>query len=317
MVYRFLVVMIIGGVLAAGIGCGQSDDESRLMPTPTQGPPTPTPLPICQGVDIPNGLGCRAFTWTQPESGNTSGSQLFSTLPQPGGFNFLPSLFPEGLDPGGNFMDLPPGLALLAGVPDPVTGIADVTIGVADQFQMEPGFIIIGMKPFLDYICLKVEIASVQGQLFCNGSDTQGIDTRITSAAGITPQDEDVLEFPLGDTTLPGGLFLRVTQQQGRIMQASDPRYETCFNLPECGPGERFDCYRPVQEVAFTTGTVFGSKGDTPLWAGPGGPEGLSGEPFDCGAGWTQTDGPGQLVQGLADFDETGGNVATAFRIDD
>lgn len=316
MANRFQVAIILGGLLAIGIGCGGTDDESRLMPTPTQGPPTPTPLPICRGVDVPTGgLGCRPFTWTQPISSNNSGTQLFSTVPSTGGFDFLPSLVPNGIDPGGSFIDLPPGLALVGGLTDPETGVTAVTIGVAEENQPVPGFVIIGIKPILDYICLKIELETVRGELYCDGNDTQGIDTRITAEAGVTPQEDDVLEFPIGDSTAAGGLFLRVIQQQGRILQASDPRYETCFNLPECEPGQRFDCYRPAQEVAFTTGTAFGMKGDTPLLNANGEP-GLSGEPFSCAA-WTETDGPGQIVQGLADFDIVGGNVATALRIDD
>ncbi len=317
MANRTLLALIVGCMLAAGIGCGGTDDESQLNPTPTQGPPTPTPLPICQGLSVPAGLGCRAFTWNQPEASNSSGTQLFSTLPDEatGGFNFLPSLVGNGIDPGGNFDDLPPGLALLAGLQDPITGIAPVTIGLSEEDQPVPGFVIIGIKPLLDYICLKIDLETVQGELYCNGSDSAGIDTRITAPAGITPQSDDVIEIGLGDATLPGGLLLRVTQQQGRILQASDPRYETCFDLPECEPGQRFDCYRPRQEVAYTTGTAFGMKGDTPLLDAQG-EMGLAGEPFDCLA-WTQVDGPGQLVQGLADFDALGGNVATALRIDD
>ncbi len=320
MANRLLLAVIIGGVLAAGAGCGATDDESRLMPTPTQGPPPPTPLPVCQGLDIPlpPALGCRAFTWTQPEIGNVSGSQLFTTLPSPGGFSLLPSLINNGIDPGVNFVDVPPGLALLGGLEDPMTGVAKVTIGVSEEDQLEPGFVIIGMKAIIDYVCLKIELATVQGDLFCNGRDTQGIDTRITARSGITAQEDDLLEFPIGGTTAPGGLLLRVVQQQGRINEASDPRYETCFKLPECGPDERIDCYRPRQNVAFTTGTVFGMKGDTPLLSADGS-EGISGEPFDCSK-WQQTDGQGQLVQGFAELDESTAtqiDAAAAFRIDD
>ncbi len=315
---RILVAVLISGLVAV-VGCGESNDEAILMPTPTQGPPTPTPVPICRGIDVPAGLGARPFGWTQPESAEDSGTQLFSSLPMPGGFDFLPSLLADGLDPGGKFTDIPPGLCLLAGAQDPVTGVAPVTIGVTPENQLAPGFVVIGMKPILDYICLKIELESIQGRLFCTGSDSEGIDTRVTAVEGVTPEEDDVLEFGLGDSVPPGALEFRFIQQQGRIRQGASAIYEECFELPECGPGldddDRFDCYRPRTEVVFTTGRVFGMKGLTPLLDSEGA-EGLSGEPFDCAA-WEQLDGPGQLVQGLVDFDSLGGDVATALRIDD
>jgi hypothetical protein len=322
MAYRALTAILVLGVVTVGIGCGGTDDESVFVPTPTQGPPTPTPLPICQGLDVPTGgLGCRAFTWTQPENSTESGTQLFTTLPTASGeaFDFLPSLIADtGIDPGPNFDTLPPGLALLAGVPDPVSGEAAVTVGVTEENQIVPGYVIIGIKPFLDYICLKIELATVEGTLFCNEGSSPGVDTRITAATGITPTEDDEIEFRLGDTAPQGSLFLKVIQQQGRIAQSSDPRYASCLTLPECAPGERVDCYRPAQEVAFTTGTVFGMKGNTPLLSAAG-EEGFAGEPFDCD-NWTLVDGPGQLVQGLADNDSLApppSDVATALRIDD
>jgi len=309
-----ILLGLFAALLASSIGCGGTNDEKNFFPTPTQGPPTPTPLPICRGIPVPPGLGCRPFTWNQPTTSTTSGTQLFSTLPIPsGGFNFLPSLLGNGIDPGGAFDELPPGMALIAGVPD-ADGVASVTFAVAEENQLEPGFLIIGVKPILDYICLKIELATIEGTLYCDGTE-EGLDTRITAAAGITPSEDDVIELGLGGPSPPGSAFFKVVQQQGRISQGSDPRYETCFTLPECGPGERFDCYRPAQEVGFTTTTVFGMKGDTPLLNADGG-EGISGEPFNC-ADWTTVDGPGQLAQGLVDFDTAGGNVATALRIDD
>ncbi len=315
MANRFLAAVLIGG-MAVAIGCGGTDDESVFLPTPTQGPPTPTPLPICRGVDIPAGLGGRPFTWTQPEASDFSGSQLFATLPRADGtFNFFPVAAAGGLDPGGRFIDVPPGMCLVAGQPDQ-DGVATVTIGVAEENQLAPGFLVIGVKPISDYICFKLDLATVEGTLYCNGSDTQGVDTRITAGPGVTSPEEDVIEFDLGDSASAGSVILKVIQQQGRIRQSSDPRYETCFTLPECGPGERLDCYRPRQLVGFTTGTVFGTKGLTPLLNAEGG-EGLAGESFDC-ASWTTVDGPGQLVEGLADFEPlAGGDFTTAFRIDD
>lgn len=321
MAYRVLAAVLVLGVLTVGIGCGGTDDESVFFPTPTQGPPTPTPLPICQGLDVPAGLGCRPFTWTQPENNNNSPSQLFVTLPLPdaGGFNFLPGLAASGIDPGPNSPDLPPGLALVAqGFPDPITGEVGVKIELTEENQLAPGFAVIGLKPFLGYVCLKIELATVEGTLFCNESTSPGVDMRITAATGVTPTSDDLIELRLGDTAPRGSLFLKVIQQQGRIDQSSDPRYATCFTLPECGPGERFDCYRPAQETAFTTGTAFGMKGITPLLNAEGG-EGISGEQFDC-TNWEMVDGPGQLVQGLVDNDTLApppSDVATALRIDD
>lgn len=331
MANRFLVAIVIGGLLAIGAGCGGTDDESVFMPTPTQGPPTPTPLPICEGIVVPPGLGCRAFTWQQPESNPNAGTQLFTTLPGVGGagFVFLPALAPNGIDPGGNFIDLPPGLALVAqGFPDAIDGTVEVRVELKAQDQLAPGFVVIGIKPILDYICLKIELETQEGTLFCDADDTGGVDTRITAATGITSPLEDVIEFPVGDSTPAGSLVLRVRQQQGRIKQSSSPNYETCFTLPECpGPDEpvdneddrRFDCYRPAQDVIYTTGTAFGMKGLTPLLNADGG-EGVSGEPFECGLAWTVTDGPGMLVQGLVDNDANAPpprDVATALRISD
>ncbi len=322
MANRFWVAILIAGLISAGIGCGATDDEDVFVPTPTQGPPTPTPLPICEGIEVPSGLGCRAFTWQQPVSSISSGTQLFVTLPPaPGGtmFNFLPALVDNGVDPGIIFSDLPPGIALVAdGFPDPLTGTVGVTIGVKPEDQLEPGFVIIGIKPLLDYICLKIDLESIQGTLYCNGSDSEGVDTRVTAAGGITSAADDVFEIPLGDSAPPGSLLLRFSQQQGRIIQGEAARYESCFELPECGPGERFACYRPQQQVAFTTGTAFGLKGATPLLNAEL-TEGITGEPFDCNA-WTQSDGPGQLVQGLVDNDMSApppNDVATALRLGD
>lgn len=318
MAKQFLIAVFVGALLAIGSGCGGHDDESIFMPTPTQGPPTPTPLPLCEGLNVPPGLGCRPFAWQEPDSSNNSPTQLFSTLPtaDPNVFNFLPSLAPAGIDPGGNFIDLPPGVALVAdGFPDPVSQIVGVNIDILPQNQPIPGFVIIGLKPLLDYICLKIELESVEGKLYCGGSTEEGIDTRITAAAGVTPAEDDVIEFPLGNSAPPGSLFLKFRQQQGRIPQGARARYENCFTLPECAPGQRLDCYRVVQEVAFTTGTAFGMKGTTPLLNSQLTP-GLSGEPFNCSA-WETPGGPGMLVQGLVDFDNIGGNVATALRISD
>ena len=320
MAYRVLAAILVLGVLTLGIGCGGTDDESVFFPTPTQGPPTPTPLPICQGLEIPAGLGCRPFTWMQPENNNDSPTQLFITLPLPnaGGFNFLPAMNNNGLDPGPNFPDLPPGIALLAGSPDPVTGEAPVTIGVTEENQLEPGFVIIGVKPILDYFCIKIDLATVEGTLFCNEGSSPGVDMRVTAETGFTPFEEDVIELRLGDTAAQGSLFLKFIQQTGRIRQSSDPRYPTCFDLPECEPGQQFDCYRPAVETALTSGTAFAMKGNTPLLNGDGG-EGVSGEPFDCN-NWTQVDGPGRLVQALVENDPTApppSDVTTALRIAD
>ncbi len=316
MVQRFLLSVLMSSIVGI-IGCGATDDEGVRKPTPTQGPPTPTPLPICQGLDVPPGLGARAFTWEQPGGGNDAGTQLFSTLPAGEGvFAFLPSLQSGfGLDPGGNTTGRPPGFCLLAGAPD-ANGVASVTIGVTEENQLIDGHFVIGIKPILDYICLKIELESVDGKLYCQGRD-EGIDTRTTAAAGVTPFEDDVLEFSLGDSAPAGSLELRVRQQQGRINNFGPTQvYQSCVDLPECGPGERFNCYRPEAEVSYTTGTVLGMKGDTPLLGPDLMTPGISGEPFDCDA-WTTTDGPGRFAQGLVDFDATGGDVATALRIDD
>lgn len=316
MAKRFLMVAMASALLVAGVGCGGTDDESIFQPTPTQGPPTPTPLPLCDGLDVPSGLGCRAFAWRQPESSTTSPSQLFTTLPgNPAGtFDFLPAMAPNGLDPGGNFIDLPPGLALIAdGFPDPVTGEVGVKIDVLEENQREPGYFIIGVKPILHYVCLKIELESVEGTLYCAGSTTEGVDTRVTAAAGETDPADDAIELGLGDSSPPGSLLLKFRQQQARIQQANDPRYGRCFELPDCQPGELSDCYRAVQEVAFTTGRAFGMKGTTPLLDASG-MEGMPGEPFNCNT-WTTPGGPGRIVQGLVEFDRDIGNVATALRL--
>lgn len=326
MANRFLVATLIGAVLALGVGCGGTDDESVLNPTPTQGPPTPTPLPICRGLEAPaGGLGCRAFTWQQPAASATAPTQLFTTLPTGNPSTFIPltTLADNGVDPGPNFRELPPGFALLAGVPDPVTGQAEVTIGVLPENQLDPGFFILGIKPVLDYICLKLDLATVEGTLYCDG-DERGVDTRITGPAGLISQDEMVItplvdEERFGDPAPAGALLLRVVQQLGRIDQGSDPRYETCFTLPECEEGQVKDCYRPRQEVIFTTGTAFGMKGATPMLDSDL-EEGVTGEPFECGVGWTMSDGPGRLVQGLIDYDTNAAptfDVSTALRLAD
>lgn len=318
---RFLAAALLGVFALFGIGCGGTDDESIFYPTPTQGPPTPTPLPICRGLEPPSGLGCRPFTWNQPDSSTDPASQLFLTLPGQGGFNVLPGLEPNGIDPGGRFLELPPGIALIAGTPDP-EGRAAVTIGVTEENQMEPGYLVIGTKPLLDYICFKIDLETVSGTLYCNG-DARGVDTRVTGPAGDITQDDMVIEPAtdeerFGEPAPPGAILLRFVQQLGRIRQASNPRYETCFTLPECGPGENRDCYRPRQEVMFTTGTAFGMKGATPL-LNPALTEGVTGEPFDCGS-WTSADGPGRLVQGFIETDIAAAptfDVSAALRLDD
>ncbi len=324
MANRHLVATLIGAVLALGIGCGGTDDDIVFFPTPTQGPPTPTPLPICRGLEPPSGLGCRPFSWEQPTSNEESGTQLFTTLGGAAGFTVLPSLAGDGkgIDPGGDFVDLPPGFGLVAGERD-VTGRVPVTIGVTRENQRPTeGFFIIGIKPVIDYICFKIDLATVSGTLYCDGDDA-GVDTRVTGPAGVITQDDMVIEPAsdedrFGEPAPPGSLMIRAVQQLGRIDQGSDPRYETCLTLPECEPGQTTDCYRPRQEIIFTTGTAFGSKGATPL-LNPTLTEGVTGEPFDCNS-WTTTDGPGQLVQGFIDTDTRAPptfDVATGLRIDD
>lgn len=321
MAIRHLVATLVGAVLAFGIGCGGTDDDIVFYPTPTQGPPTPTPLPICRGLEPPSGLGCRPFTWEQPGSSDDPGTQLFTTLAGGSGFTVLPALAANGLDPGGNFVDLPPGIALVAGEPD-ADGRASVTIGLTPENQMEPGYLVIGIKPLIDYICFKIDLETVTGTLYCDG-DERGVDTRVTGPAGIITQDQMIIE-PLsdedrfGDPAPPGSILMKMTQQLGRIRQSSDPRYETCFTLPECEVGEVLDCYRPRQEILFTTGKAFGMKGETPM-LNVMLTEGVPGEPFDCNT-WTTTDGPGRLVQGFIDRDTNAPptfDVTTALRIDD
>ena len=315
---RVFLSTLAGAVVA--LGCGATDDEGTRRPTPTQGPPTPTPLPICQGIDVPAGLGARAFTWKQP-GGADAGTQLFTTLPSEGGsFGVLPSLADSGLDPGGRTMGIPPGFCLTAGLQD-AEGIADVKIGVTPENQLIPGHFVIGLKPLLDYICLKIELDTVQGKLFCNGSTSVGVDTRTTALAGVTRSTDDVVENMIGDSAPPGSMILIVQQQLGRINNDGPQQlFANCADLPPCatgeGVGERFNCYRPTEEVAYTTGTVFGMKGSTPLLAPDETTMGTTGEPFDCSA-WTETDGPGQLALGLIDFDTLGGDVSNGLRIDD
>ncbi len=121
--------------------------------------------------------------------------------------------------------------------------------------------------------------------------------------------------------------MLRFSYQLARGAEGDDAAAERCLEFPACAPCPTFpdcdpvvffkNCYQPVEEGVFTTGTAFVMKGGVDLQVPGASRPGVTGEPFDCET-WQLGDGPGRLVLGLADFDDTVAlDTAAALRLSD
>jgi len=298
-------------VLATSLafGCGDFQDDFRPTPTPaptsTRDPNAP-PTPSC-GVE--GGLpGCRNFTWANFAPGNSSPSIFLGSTEKAGD----PGNVGANLNPGNPFTDS--SFFLHAGTPDE-NGVAEVRL--APRGDDNPPVHVFA-KLLVDALCIRIYPETFSGELYCNGREGQGVDVMLTAPGGPyrrdLPRDEQ-LETSLGASAPEGSMAVRFMFQQARAAEGADASPKRCLEFPECPAacpefpecpvGEFKNCYQPLQEGVFTTGTAFVLKGDVDLQA-PGNPlppAGLTGEPFDC-ASWQVGDGPGRIVIPLTDYDD-------------
>ncbi len=260
---------LIAAVNNALSGCGE-------ITPPTEGP-TATPTETPGGG---NPLGERAFSIAAVDFGNPlTRTGLFSSGVVGG--NVLLRL--GELD--GTPMEIT--LRLLAGAPDPVTGIAPLSL-VEDVLFIA--------KPLLDVMCLKWYAEGSTGELYCNGSPDQGVDFAVQQETG-DGAPPAVTTGPTGDSAPAGAAYLQFTFQLVQLPEGSDDA--------DCLTAE----YDPPETGALTTGVVSVTKGSAA--------QDKEGEPFDC-ENWTTEDGAGMLVQGFTLFDaRAGGDTANTLRIAD
>jgi len=302
------------------LGCGDFQDDVR--PTPTRAPtPTvdpnasPTPTPSCGGTDgVP---GCRNFSWVQNAQNNISPTGFFTSVDLVGNI-------------GNAGLNFKLGSFYLRAAPVDGDGVSEVTMIGPPQSSTEPRIIFFS-KLLVDALCLRIYPETASGELYCNGRTGEGVDLQLTAPSGTFPRDEprvQTLETGLGDSAPPGSMELRVMYQVARASEGDNANQDACLTFPECEACPTFpncpvsltkNCYQPLEEGVFTTGTANVTKGSIVLQlpGDPTPPPGVTGEPFDC-ATWQVGDGPGRLVFPLTDYDnELVGDTTAAIRLSD
>jgi hypothetical protein len=197
-------------------------------------------------------------------------------------------------------------------------GEADAA-GLAPLRLTQDAYFKVNIPPGNRTLCVKMFASGSSGSIDCNGGTPFGVE--LTEPAGVTPPSQPATGR--GTDAGPGAAQLIVMQavtDVGNLCNTSTRRCtittNNCTRDADCI--NDFNTSRPCDvttgfptpaSAVYTTANFLARKGVVQV--------SRSGENFDC-ASWMTSDGPGMLVTGDVDFDDTaGGNVASITRLAD